>query len=98
MDEADDWEEQAFIDEFDSQSSYTNRRDGKFMKYELLSRGESYVKSKILNSLTQDQFEILSSFKTRIVQTPIKAILRYVYTKYPNMIENSLIKDEVLEN
>lgn len=98
MDEADDWEEQAFIDEIESQPSFANRRDGKFMRYELLTQGEDYVKSEIIHNLTPEQLTILNDFKVRITQTPIKAILRYVYTKYPNMTENSLIKDEVLDN
>jgi hypothetical protein len=98
MDEADDWEEQAFIDELDSQASYVSRYDGKLMKYELLSRGELYVKSRIIDAFTEEQLAILSDFKTRIVQTPIKVILKYVYTKYPDMTENSLIKDEVFES
>jgi uncharacterized protein len=97
MDEADDWEEQAFIDELDSQESYLYRRDGKLMKYELLSLGESYVKTNIVNVFTKEQLKILSDYKTRIIQTPVKAILKYVYTKYPEMMENSLIKDEVLK-
>lgn len=98
MDEADDWEEQAFIDELDSQASYVSRHDGKLMEYELLSRGESYVKIRIIDAFTTEQLAILSDFKTRIVQTPVKVILKYVYTKYPDMTENSLIKDEVFES
>ncbi len=98
MDEVDDWEEQAFIDELESQPSYAIRRDGKFMRYELLAQGEKYVKGEIVDHLTNEQLDILSEFKTRITQTPIKAILRYVYTKYPDMTENSLIRDEVLDN
>jgi uncharacterized protein len=99
MDEVDDWEEKAFIDELAEQSTgYENKRDGKFMQYELLKRGIDYVCSEIEPRFTEDQIKILLEFKNRINQTPIKAILRYVYTKYPEMTENSLIKDEVLRN
>lgn len=98
MDEVDDWEEKPFIDELTEQSiGYENRRDGKFMQYELLKRGADYVQSKIEPRFIQDQIEVLTDFKNRINQTPIKAILRYVYAKYPDMTKNSLIKDEVLE-
>lgn len=98
MDEVDNWEEQPFIDELESQPTYVNRSSGKYLKYELITNGENYVVEEILNNLTSKQLEILSEFKTRITQTPVKAILRYVYSKYPDMTENSLIKDEVLDN
>lgn len=97
MDEVDDWEENAFDDEIGEHSSnYESKRDGKFMKYELLSRGEDYVCGEIKPKLTTDQIEILTTFKQRINSTSIKTILKYVYSKYPDMTENSLIKDEVL--
>jgi len=97
MDEVDNWEEQAFIDEFESSDTFSNRRDGKFMQYELLVRGEDYVGSNIIKFFTKEQIVTLSEFKKRITQTSIKAILRYVYVKYPDMTKNSIIKDEVLE-
>lgn len=98
MSEVDDWEEKPFIDELESQESYDNRRDGKFMEYELLPLGVKYVECEIKSNFAADQLEILSNFKKKIVETPIKTILRYVYIKYPDMTKNSLIKDEVLRN
>lgn len=99
MDEVDDWEEKPFIDELTEQSiGYENRRDGKFMQYKLLKRGADYVQSEIEPLFTGDQIKVLMDFKDRINQTPIKAILRYVYIKYPAMTKKSLIKDEVLES
>ena len=97
MDEVDDWEENAFIDEFTEESEqYKNSRDGKYMQYKILKRGKEYVKSEIIPQISDTQVEILSTFKERIIKTPIKAILKYVYVKYPDMTENSLIKGEVL--
>lgn len=99
MDEVDDWEEKPFIDELTEQSiGYENRHDGKFMQYKLLKSGTDYVQSEIEPLLTEDQIKVLMDFKDRINQTPIKAILRYVYIKYPAMTKKSLIKDEVLES
>ena len=95
MSEVDDWEEQAFLYEMESQD-YENCRNDKFMRYELLPRGESYVAQKILPGLDIDTMKILSDFKTNITQMPIKTILRYVYAKYPEMTGKSLIKDQVL--
>lgn len=97
MSEVDDREEQAFVDEMESQG-YENHRDGRFMQYRLLSRGESFVTQKILPGLNAGSVKILSKFKTEVTQTPIKTILRYVYAKYPEMTGKSLIKDQVLES
>ena len=102
MDEVDDWEEKAFTDEIYTDASaeqtarYESRRDGKFMQYELLCRGEDYVNSQIVPHITSDNMKILTDFKHRINGTKIKTLLRYVYMKYPDMTVNSHIKDEVL--
>ena len=97
MDEVDDWEESAFIDELsEAQEPYKQTSDGKYMQYSLLKRGKEYVESEIAPQLTDVQRSLLEQFKERITRTSIKSILRYVYTKYPDMTENSLIKDEVL--
>ena len=99
MDEADDWEETAFIDEIAEQEvEYESRRDGKYMQYRLTGKGAEYVCAKIIPHLTKEQIELLLEYKKRIIHTPVKAILRYVYTKYPEMTDNSLIRDEVLKN
>ena len=98
MEEADDWEEQSFVDEMDSQGRFTNNTDGKFMCYSILAFGASYVEKEIRNKLVEGEEELLSAFKSRITNTSIKSLLRYVYTKYPEMTANSLIKDEVLNS
>lgn len=97
MSEVDDWEESAFETEFsEGTSPYLSNQDGKFMQYKLLSLGKKYVENEIIPQLTTDQLSVLTAYKERIVHTSPKTILRYVYTKYPEMTENSLIKDEVL--
>ena len=95
--EVDDWEENAFETEFsEGASKYSNNQDGRFMQYRLLSLGKKYVEAEILPNQEKAQLDILSAFKQRIVSLSPKMILRYVYTKYPEMTEKSLIKDEVL--
>lgn len=97
MSEVDDWEESAFETEFSEGScQYSSNQDGKFMQYKLLNLGKKYVEREIIPQLTNDQLAVLTTYKQRIVHTSPKMILRYVYTKYPEMTENSLIKDEVL--
>ena len=97
MSEVDDWEENAFETEFsEGASKYSNNQDGRFMQYKLLSLGKKYVETEILPNQEKAQLDILVAFKQRIVSLSPKMILRYVYTKYPEMTEKSLIKDEVL--
>ena len=35
-------------------------------------------------------------FKDRYASMPLRQLVRYVYTKYPEYTEQSIIKDEVL--
>lgn len=99
MDEVDDWEESAFIDELsENESAYSRKSDGKYMKYSLMKRGQDYVVSEILPSFSDEQLVLLGQFKKRITDTSVKSILKYVYTKYPSMIGKSLIRNEVLDN
>ncbi len=97
LSEVDDWVEPAFLNEMESQD-YEKCRDGRFMQYELLPQGERYVDERIKGHVSTDCMDILSKFKTKIIRTPITAILRYVYTTYPGMTEKSLIKNQVLGN
>lgn len=97
MAEVDDLEESAFIDEMNNRG-YALNTDGKYYKYSILVTGEKYVEEKILPIVTSEQQSILESFKSKITALSPKQILKYVYTKYPEFAENSLIKDEVLDD
>lgn len=96
MGEVDDWEESPFIDETVEQEDGYIRQDGKYLKYEIENLGIDFVEQKILPNVTPEQKEILEMFKSKITSLSPKQILKYVYTKYPEFTENSLIKDEVL--
>lgn len=96
MGEVDDWEESPFIDETIEQEDGYIRQDGKYLKYEIENLGIDFVEQKILPNVTPEQKEILEMFKSKITSLSPKQILKYVYTKYPEFTENSLIKDEVL--
>ena len=97
MAEVDDLEESPFTDEMYNRG-YSLNTDGKYYKYQILSTGERYVEEKILPHITDEQLNILSSFKNKITSLSPKQILKYVYTKYPKYAENSLIKKEVLDD
>lgn len=96
MAEVDDLEEAPFTDEM-SNYGYSLNNDGKYYKYQILSTGERFVNERILPDITPDQIRILSDFKRKITSLTPKQILKYVYLKYPEYAENSLIKDEVLD-
>lgn len=97
MGEVDDWEEPLSRDDFfEISDQYDQQVDGRYMEYSLGLSGKQYVESELINNVSIEQRQLLENFKTRITTTPIKNILRYVYLKYPEMTENSLIKDEVL--
>ena len=98
MAEVDDWEEEAFVDELFAQDKDFLNKDGKYMKYEIVGLGIKFVEQELLPQITDDQKQILESFKNKIISLSPKQILKYVYTKYPKYAENSLIKSEVLGN
>lgn len=98
MGEVDNWEESSFIDETVEQEDGYIRQNGKHLKYEIESLGVDFVEQKILPNVTPKQKEILEMFKSKITSLSPKQILKYVYTKYPEFTENSLIKDEVLRH
>ena len=97
MAEVDDLEESAFIDEMKNRG-YILNSNGKYYKYCILSKGEEYTEAMIMPNVSEEQRQILESFKNKITSLSPKQILKYVYTKYPEFAENSLIKDEVLDD
>ncbi len=52
----------------------------------------------LYSSLSENQKKILFEFKTRIVSTPLRALLRYVYRQYPDQTEKSRIKNDITSN
>ena len=97
MAEVDDLEELPFTDELNNRG-YELNTDGKYYKYQILNTGISFVESELMPNLTTEQIDILEKFKTKINTLSPKQILKYVYTKYPEYTEKSLIKKEVLDD
>jgi hypothetical protein len=95
MAEVDDWEEDSFEYEFIAQKKDFLNEDGKYMKYEIAELGSKFVEQKLLPKITIEQRKILEIFKNKINSLSPKQILQYVYTKYPEYAENSLIRKEV---
>ena len=60
-------------------SQINNLREEKFT---LTSKGEKYARE-LYNTLTSNQTELLTNFKSKLVSAPLRAILNYVYNRYP---------------
>lgn len=61
----------------------------------LTERGEDFAEG-LFSSLTGAQKRLLREFKARLSGTPLRALLRYVYEKYPDQTKESEIKERVL--
>lgn len=96
MGEVDDWRGEWFDGVGDPINLGYSMNDSKYMQYEIADRGKRYVEQKIKPLLSFEQIKFLESFKSKLVKTSAKNILRYVYTKYPESAKNSLIKKNVL--
>jgi len=83
-------------------SSQPDSSEPAFSEYEeqlfkLTERGVNFTKS-LFEALSPDQQRLLREFKVRIVKAPLRALLRYVYERYPSLIINSTIRDQVLSS
>lgn len=64
--------------------------------YSLTNKGRQYVE-KIWIPLNLQQKKILNDFKREIIKLPLKVLLRYVYTEYPESAKESEVKERILE-
>lgn len=64
----------------------------------LTDLGRDFVKEVLLNDagITVAQLGILAEFKKRCVEAPLRALLKYVYTRYESMTTKSKIKEDIL--
>lgn len=65
-------------------------------QYSLSEKGKRFVKDKLSDMFNENQIDLLIEFKSKINKLPLNAILKYVYSNYEDMTENSEIKDKVL--
>lgn len=62
----------------------------------LTTLGREFVKEELLKSLSKEQWDALDEFKRRCTSAELRTLLRYVYTKYPDMTTKSKIRKEVM--
>lgn len=84
------WQEKSGID---YNIEYDNYQEDAFY---LTKKGKEFVANKLYILLSTKQKESLKIFKSRYINAPLRAILRYVYSNYPDFIAKSKIKKEVL--
>ncbi len=71
---------------------------GQDSKVILLSdKGKVYVEQRLRGFLNNEQIQALTQLKQTFNAYSLTKILKYIYTKYPEMAKQSLIKDTVLE-
>ena len=76
-------------DEEDSFVSYDEQQ------FRLTEKGVNFA-AQLYDELSHTQRRLLKQFKERLNRTPLRAILRYVYEKYPDQTERSQVKEQVL--
>lgn len=65
-------------------------------KFSLTEIGRNFVKDELKANFTEAQWDILDKFKAKCTGVPLNTLLKYVYTKYPDMTGKSKIKAKVL--
>ncbi|MHA1660236.1 MAG: hypothetical protein ACTSUT_14085 [Promethearchaeota archaeon] len=66
--------------------------------YRITKTGIHYIEKKnIWGSLTEEQKDAIESLKKFCVETSLKIILKYIYTKHSDWAKNSKIKEKILK-
>lgn len=89
--------EKEFVDECYEDDEET-KSENSYREYCITDIGSGFVESELLGKLTSSQLGLLRQYKKKITEMTMKQLLHYVYTRYPQYAEKSLIKDEVLGN
>jgi uncharacterized protein YwgA len=80
----------ALVDEQDV-DPYTART------FELTDRGKKYYQV-LVDELPPSAEKVLTEFKSKFGNLPLRQLVRYVYERYPQFTDQSEIRDEVLGN
>lgn len=64
-------------------------------EFSLTDKGLEFTKE-LYESLSNSQKRLLKEFKARTSTMPLRALLRYVYEKYPEMTEKSKIRESLI--
>jgi len=89
---ADSWERFAAIEDGEDaplEDPYATR------DFALTERGRRYYDA-LVRQLPPATVNDLTKFKDRFARLPLRQLVRYVYQRYPDYTEKSLIRDEIL--
>lgn len=75
---------------------YFEDKLGERISYSLSEIGAQYVEEKLLQYLDNYVLEKLSDFKSKYTKMTTREVIRYVYSTYEEMTENSRIKEDVM--
>ena len=91
MDNTEDSWEERYVLGIDDIDPYTTRN------FLLTSRGRQYYEV-LVDEIPKEMLSEISYLKEQLGTLPLRQLVRYVYLRYPEMTEQSLIRDEVLGN
>ena len=94
---ADNMIENEFVDEC-YEGDVELKSENNYWIYKIADKGSGFVESELLPNIQEQHKILLEQFKKKITDMPIKKLLYYVYTQYPEYTDKSLIKEEVLKN
>ncbi|MDE0117235.1 MAG: hypothetical protein OXT07_11515 [bacterium] len=63
--------------------------------FELTERGKQYYRV-LTEEISDEYIDELVALKEQFGSIPLRQLVRYVYQEYPDMTENSLIRDDIL--
>ena len=75
------------------EDQYSEYQEEEFI---LTQKGCNFVEKKLYPELSFNQIKLLKEFRSRIESVPLRAILKYVYEKYPSQTKNSKIYEQVV--
>ena len=82
------------LDELEELDTSGEGREGVERRFELTVRGKAVAK--MLSGQHPDVLKSLSQIKNKYAGMPLQALIRYVYSVYPEDATQSIIRDEVL--
>lgn len=88
------WQDDAGINE--ANEGVVQEADNTLYKFCLTEQGKLFANNELRKNISDNQYDILTSFKSKINSLPLDALLSYVYKKYPEDTEKSLIKEKIL--
>ena len=86
------WQFISGIQSSDIQNEYQEFTEEEFL---LTDKGEEFTKEKLYSYLSDSKKNLLKSFKRKLNSASLRAIIHYVYKRYPKMSKNSQIKSHL---